>query len=82
LNDSLSEFAVIIDIIEAMFEALPMAILQIINNKEGWYYNYIALASFVTSALSIFFSSMTLISILNDSTAEIFYRFIEFTGKN
>ena len=65
-----------------MFEALPMLILQTINNSmresHGSFFweGFIEYSSLFSSGLSIYISAMTLMSILNDSTADVYFRFL------
>ncbi|KAL4470032.1 hypothetical protein ABPG73_016768 [Tetrahymena malaccensis] len=87
-DHNLEQFLLITDVIEAMFEALPMTIIQFINNgiNDSWTlsngtYNLFIYFSFFTSLITIILHGISLINILYDENIKIFYFTLQFLQK-
>ncbi|EAS03275.2 transmembrane protein, putative (macronuclear) [Tetrahymena thermophila SB210] len=87
-DHNLEQFLLITDVIEAMFEALPMTVIQFINNgiNDSWKlsngtYNLFIYFSFFTSLITIFLHGISLINILYDENIKIFYFTLQFLQK-
>lgn len=70
------------------FQALPLAVLQYINNgiNSSWYHedgshNYFLIISFVASLATITIHSITLLILLYDENIEAFYNTLRFLKK-
>ncbi|KAL4491963.1 hypothetical protein ABPG72_008384 [Tetrahymena utriculariae] len=87
-DHNLEQFLLITDVIEAMFEALPMTIIQFINNgiNDSWKLsngtqNLFIYFSFFTSLITIILHGISLINILYDENIKIFYFTLQFLQK-
>ncbi|EAR96861.2 transmembrane protein, putative (macronuclear) [Tetrahymena thermophila SB210] len=84
-DKNLNNFFLITNIIQTFFEALPLSILQYINNELGhlWYYkdgsyNYLVILSFFSSCLMIFQFGVQLIQLLYSKNISIFYQTMQY----
>ncbi|KAL4497539.1 hypothetical protein ABPG73_020636 [Tetrahymena malaccensis] len=84
-DKNLNNFLLITNIIQTFFEALPLSILQYINNELGhlWYfkdgsYNYLVILSFFSSCLMIFQFGVQLIQLLYSKNISIFYQTMQY----
>ncbi|KAL4510033.1 hypothetical protein ABPG72_010226 [Tetrahymena utriculariae] len=84
-DKNLNNFLLITNIIQTFFEALPLSILQYINNELGhlWYYkdgsyNYLVILSFFSCCLMIFQFGVQLIQLLYSKNISIFYQTMQY----
>ncbi|KAL4506789.1 hypothetical protein ABPG72_001210 [Tetrahymena utriculariae] len=86
LDSNLQKFMIMADVIEAMFKALPMCVIQFINNEErnSWVHksdntiNLFILSVFLISALSVVIHLIWLQRLLYGDGVEVFFQTMKF----
>ncbi|KAL4466878.1 hypothetical protein ABPG74_010475 [Tetrahymena malaccensis] len=88
-DQNLQKFYLISDIQEAIFESLPIAIIQYINNTQNnsWQnsngsINFLLYLVFFSQCLSLFLHCISLINLLYDKEIQIFTKVIDYLNQS